>query len=146
MLLPSQLGEIPAQGSAKLLSMLEQSTVVSKFKALFHDGKQQKKNQWKGVLSGRTICFPVLGLTWFLKSTLYLLITQCLHIHPQEKYVYPSISLVYYRYDGLSAYKMDELQLLTLPLSMEWSPWILSPDLWVGQPFFCSREWAAQST
>ena len=27
----------------------------------------------------------------------------------------------------------------------EWSPWLLSPDLWVDQPF-CSREWTSQSS
>lgn len=58
MFLPSQTGELPTKGHAKLLSMLEQSTVVSKFKTLFlgwEEAKKFKKSLEKGVLSGRTI-------------------------------------------------------------------------------------------
>lgn len=28
---------------------------------------------------------------------------------------------------------------------MAWSPWLLSSDLWEGQSFFCSREWALEA-
>ena len=54
MFLPSQTGELPTKGRAKLFSMLEQSTVVSKFKTLFLAWEEAKKNflsQWKRVSS-----------------------------------------------------------------------------------------------
>jgi hypothetical protein len=56
----------------------------------WEEAKKFKKSVEKGVLSGGTIWFPILGLMWFLSSTPYRLITQCRHFHPQEKCVYPS--------------------------------------------------------
>lgn len=110
------------------------------------DGKKGKKKSVEAsVISGRTICFPILRFKRFSNSIPYLLITQWMHFHPQEECVCPAtlgtlhiiskMAWAFLKWMGYSSQLCN--------CAMEWRSWLLSPDLWVDQAFFCSREWAS---
>lgn len=62
MYLPSQIGDLPTQGSAKLLCMLEQRALWFQSSRMGRSKKKKKRLVEESVLSDRIICFPILRL------------------------------------------------------------------------------------